>query len=137
MNKFPGDEASDYSDLLRRIEALEAALKTSQGQTEASAGWIFTDMSTPPLPAAGKTRIYSASGRLRARSTTGDVALTPQPIAASVNALTVPGGSANDTIAAVGATYDQTTVADNFRDLGTKINQVIDALQDVDLMLGP
>lgn len=59
---------------------------------------------------------------------------TEPPHAAAITALTDnSGGTADNTLQAIGATYSQTEVRNNFADLAAKINQILTLLQDVGL----
>lgn len=57
-----------------------------------------------------------------------------KPVNAPV-ALTMTVGTASDTIADVGASFSQTTLNNNTRSLGTKINAIITALQAAGIMV--
>lgn len=46
-----------------------------------------------------------------------------------VTALTAASGTANDTVQDVGGSYDQTILNNNFKDLASKLNEVITALK--------
>lgn len=46
----------------------------------------------------------------------------------AVVALTAASGTANDTVTDVGASFDQTTLNNNFKDLAAKINELRTAL---------
>ncbi|MFF5473335.1 hypothetical protein [Streptomyces achromogenes] len=54
--------------------------------------------------------------------------------AASVTALTNSNGTADNTIADVGASFNQATLNNNFRDLSDKVNAIIAALKAAGLM---
>lgn len=54
--------------------------------------------------------------------------------AASVTALTNSNGTADGTIADVGASFSQATLNNNFRDLSDKLNAIITALKNAGLM---
>lgn len=54
--------------------------------------------------------------------------------AASVTALTNSNGTADNTIADVGASFSQATLNNNFRDLSDKVNAIIAALKAAGLM---
>jgi len=56
------------------------------------------------------------------------------PKASDPGALTATPGSSDDTIVDVGASFNQTTLNNNFRDLVTKINQYRVNFQNADLM---
>lgn len=49
--------------------------------------------------------------------------------AAAVTALTAASGTANNTVTDVGASFNQSTLNDNFKDVASKINEVITALK--------
>ena len=75
MPEYPDDILQDFADARRGQSAQFTSGQNQPAKTEASKGWIFTDMSTPPTPLAGKTHIYSQGGRLWAASTAGAVPL--------------------------------------------------------------
>jgi hypothetical protein len=54
--------------------------------------------------------------------------------ATTVAALTATVGTANGTVADVGASFNQGTLNDNFRDVADKLNEVIAALKAAGLM---
>lgn len=54
--------------------------------------------------------------------------------AAAVTALTNSNGTGDNTIADVGASFSQTTLNNNFRDLSDKVNAIITALKNAGLM---
>jgi hypothetical protein len=54
--------------------------------------------------------------------------------AASVTALTNANGTADNTVADVGASFNQGTLNNNFRDLSDKVNAIIAALKAAGLM---
>lgn len=54
--------------------------------------------------------------------------------AASVTTLTNANGTADNTIADVGASFNQATLNNNFRDLSDKVNAIITALKNAGLM---
>ncbi|WP_045562985.1 hypothetical protein [Streptomyces sp. FxanaA7] len=54
--------------------------------------------------------------------------------AAAVTALTNANGTADGTIADVGASFNQATLNNNFRDLSDKVNAIITALKNAGLM---
>ncbi|MEU3826455.1 hypothetical protein AB0F36_14220 [Streptomyces sp. NPDC029080] len=54
--------------------------------------------------------------------------------AASVTALTNSNGTADNTIADVGTSFNQGTLNNNFRDLSDKVNAIIAALKAAGLM---
>ena len=54
--------------------------------------------------------------------------------AASVTALTNTNGTADGTIADVGASFNQATLNNNLRDLSDKVNAIITALKNAGLM---
>lgn len=54
--------------------------------------------------------------------------------AATVAALTATAGTADGTVADVGASFNQATLNNNFRDLADKVNEVIAALKAAGLM---
>jgi uncharacterized protein YggE len=54
--------------------------------------------------------------------------------AATVTALTNSNGTADGTIADVGASFSQATLNNNFRDLSDKVNAIIAALKNAGLM---
>lgn len=90
---MPLPQPEDFSDRIRALEQavrdLRSSITNQSAVTEASQGWLLTDMSTPSTPSSGKTYLYSQSGRLWARSTTETVELVPQdpfPQAGSVSA---------------------------------------------------
>ncbi|MFE3452371.1 hypothetical protein ACFXJ8_25955 [Nonomuraea sp. NPDC059194] len=80
---MPLPQSEDFADRIRKIEQeirdLRSSITNQGGRSEASGGWVFTDMADPPVPTSGKTHIYSQGGRLWARSTTGDVPLLLPP----------------------------------------------------------
>lgn len=45
--------------------------------------------------------------------------------AAAVTALTAASGTADNTVADVGATHDQTILNNNFKDLAAKVNEIL------------
>lgn len=52
--------------------------------------------------------------------------------AATIVALTdSSGGTANDTLEAIGGVYSQTEVRNNFADLAAKVNEILTLLQDI------
>lgn len=54
--------------------------------------------------------------------------------ASTVAALTATVGTADGTVADVGASFNQATLNNNFRDLSDKVNEVIAALKAAGLM---
>lgn len=54
--------------------------------------------------------------------------------AATVAALTATTGTADGTVADVGASFSQATLNNNFRDLSDKVNELIAALKAAGLM---
>lgn len=57
--------------------------------------------------------------------------------AAAITSLTDnSGGTANDTLVAISATYTQAEVRDNFADLAAKVNAILSALRDANIISG-
>lgn len=54
--------------------------------------------------------------------------------AATVAALTAANGTADGTVADVGASFNQTTLNNNFQDLATKINEIRTSLRNAGIM---
>jgi hypothetical protein len=54
--------------------------------------------------------------------------------AATVTALTGTAGTADGAVADVGASFNQGTLNDNFKELSTKVNAIITALKNAGLM---
>lgn len=44
---------------------------------------------------------------------------------AAITALTAASGTANNTVTDVGAAFDQATLNDNFKDLASKVNEIL------------
>ena len=55
---------------------------------------------------------------------------TDKGVASAVTTLSMSVGTGDDTIADVGVSFNQTTLNNNFRDVGEKINEIIVALQN-------
>ncbi|GGS88596.1 hypothetical protein ACFFV7_50895 [Nonomuraea spiralis] len=122
------------------VKELQRDVATAQGSTarrpaliEASAGWIFTDRTTPPTPPAGKTHIYSQGGRLWATSTAGAVPLlfppqgSPVPDADTIDAPILSNGAT-----VVGSDYN--TLRGDVVDLRSDLMDLISSLRGGDVI---
>lgn len=128
---YPGDPWARIRQLEKDVEELRAMLQNRQPLTTASRGWRMANMAVPSV-SAGEIHVGSNNDDLFVQTASGTRRIAP--VMSSVAALTVPAGSANDSIVAVGGTYDQTVLNDNFRDLGTKVNDVISRLKSTGRM---
>lgn len=54
---------------------------------------------------------------------------------AAIASLTAATGTADDTVADVGASFAQATLNNNFKDLATKINSILVALRDAGIIV--
>lgn len=53
---------------------------------------------------------------------------------AALTSLTATAGTANDTLVDGGATYSQTIFNDNFRDVAAKVNAILAALREAEII---
>ncbi|NRQ35974.1 hypothetical protein HII36_29690 [Nonomuraea sp. NN258] len=128
MDGFPDDQARITRQIQRDIVQAQTTAGTSRPLLEASAGWIFTDRTTPPTPPAGKTHIYSQGGRLWAASTAGAVPLLlpPQgPPVADVPEVDAPILGSSATV--VGSDYN--TIRGDLIDLSSRVQELIESLR--------
>lgn len=87
----------------------------------------------------GKTRLNAEFNDtvLFSMNATGLSFFNATPVAqqADISALTDnTGGTANNTLVAISATYDQTEIRDNFADLASQVNDIRTALRNLGLM---
>jgi hypothetical protein len=77
----------------------------------------------------GGDEIVIASGGALNVETGGVIKANGTQASAIVNLTDSSGGTANDTIQAVGGTYTQAEVANNFADLAAKVNAILNAIR--------
>lgn len=65
---------------------------------------------------------------------TGSIMKANGTQASALAVLSISVGTADDTLADVGGAFNQTTLNDNFADVGTKINAIINALKGVGIL---
>jgi len=58
-----------------------------------------------------------------------------QVLQAAIADLTAASGTADDTVADVGASFNQTTLNNNFKDLATKNNAILAALRNAGIIV--
>lgn len=76
-DKFPGDFLAEFRALQQRVAGLEAELKRRGPLTQASAGWVLPNRSTPSTPTGG-AHIYGSGGEVMVR-TGGGQTFTVEP----------------------------------------------------------
>ena len=90
---YPGDAAARIRQLEKDVAELKALLQARPGQTQASKGWLLSDMSIPTV-SAGTVHIGSNGGDFFAATTAGTKRMFLQAAAIANQANMLAGASA-------------------------------------------
>ncbi|MGW6498539.1 hypothetical protein [Nonomuraea angiospora] len=134
----PANPMQDIRDLQRDVAQAQGSAGKREALTKASKGWHIPNTGIPATPDDGG-HLFVNGNKPYWIDKNGIITplIVPPPTAANVTPLTATSGTASDTINAVGGSYDQTVLNNNFRSLATKLNQILTAMKSRGLMDGP
>lgn len=110
--------------------------KTSDAEATVEASGYFNDVATTLTTGDFIIASMSASDKLYKVTVTSGVVTTAEvrtfkaPDTAIASLTDSSGGTANDTVEAIGATYSQSEVRNNFADVTAKVNAILAALRN-------
>lgn len=88
---YPGDFVTEFTAMKKRIEELEAIVRSRPALTHASTGWRMTDMAIPSVP-DGEIHIGSNAGELyvATASEVRRITITPAADVGGMSGLSTP-----------------------------------------------